>query len=63
LTLPNGATDTSASGVFLAQQGSDTPEPSTWALCGLGLMLAGISRVRARGRATSAWAWGRLADR
>jgi hypothetical protein len=48
LVLPAGDTFTSASGVFLTQQGSDVPEPASLALIGSGLLLLGLLRARLR---------------
>jgi len=46
--LPPGDTFTSASGVFLTQQGSDAPEPASLALIGSGLLLLGLLRASLR---------------
>jgi hypothetical protein len=46
--LPAGDTFTSASGVFLTQQGSDVPEPVSLALFGSGLLLLGLLRASLR---------------
>ena len=48
LILPPGDTFTSASGVFLTQQGSDVPEPASLALIGSGLLLLGLLRASLR---------------
>lgn len=50
LSLPPGVTFTSESGIYLAQQSSDAPEPGSWAMLGTGALLFGISRLRPRRR-------------
>ena len=49
ITLPPGYSFTSASGVFLTQPLAAVPEPQTWLLLAVGLMLLGAgARQRAR---------------